>query len=193
MRSDDGPEDVTVRPLDVQVVVKDERAIVSVGGEVDMATTPRLRQALDEVQTRSERSAASLTVVVDLSDVTFMDANGLGLLVAAARRARHDGGELVLRDPTRRTLRLLELTSLLDVFRVERLHAVPEPDEPRPLSRIGPSDAVVADRELDGRLLYLDVNARHRRLRVLRSVGERLRHDAVRGNVDPLWQPPVGA
>ncbi|MEY2406858.1 MAG: hypothetical protein QOG39_1774, partial [Acidimicrobiaceae bacterium] len=67
------------------------------------------------------------------------------------------------------------------------------PDEPRPLSRIGPSDAVVADRELDGRLLYLDVNARHRRDRVLRSVDERLRHDAVRGNLDPLWQPPVGA
>src|SRR3979411_2270815 len=117
MRSDVGPEDVTVRSLDVTVVVKDGRAIVSGGGEVDRATTPRLRQALDEVQTHGERSAASLTVVVDLSDVTFMDANGLGLLVAAARRALHDGGELVLRDPTRRPLRLLELTSLLHDFR----------------------------------------------------------------------------
>jgi anti-anti-sigma factor len=88
--------------------------VVPVDGELDIATVPALRQMLIDSQTIGR------TVVVDLSDVTFIDASGLGELVGALKRARAKRGDLVLRDPARGVVRMLELASLATVFRVER-------------------------------------------------------------------------
>ena len=54
---------------------------------------------------------------VDMSAVTFMDASGIGVLLAARQRAVDDGGSLTLRAPSwavRRLTRVLGLDELLD-------------------------------------------------------------------------------
>lgn len=104
--------------LAVEVAVTDRSTVVSVRGEVDVATAPIVRGALTEVEAR-RRGLGTPSVVVDLSGVTFIDACGLGVLVGAARSARGAGHALALRDPSPQVLRLLEMTRLLDVFRVE--------------------------------------------------------------------------
>jgi anti-anti-sigma factor len=87
---------------------------VRVSGDVDILTVPDLRLALHEVTMPGCRDA----VVVDLADVTFLDATGLGVLVGAHRRAGRAGIALELRDPTPRMLRLLAMTRLDRVLRV---------------------------------------------------------------------------
>jgi anti-sigma B factor antagonist len=104
----------------VDVASAEGGTVVKTCGELDVATAPLLREALMKAQSALLRRGPDHSLVVDLSGVTFADASALGVLAGAARRARRVGGEVVLRDPTRMTVRLLEITGLLRTFRVER-------------------------------------------------------------------------
>jgi len=92
--------------------------VVSVVGEIDVATAPLLRERL-----RDRMDAGSSTVVVDLLDVTFLDSTALGVLVGAVKRCHEAGGELRLVVDQPRILKLFEITGLTDVFSI---HSTPE-------------------------------------------------------------------
>ncbi len=79
--------DLTCRPYEHRGV-----GVLAVGGEIDLATAPRLREHVVRLVTEH----AGRPVVVDLTGVTFCDSLGLGVLVGAQRRARSLGGELRL-------------------------------------------------------------------------------------------------
>ncbi|GAA2974147.1 hypothetical protein GCM10010519_06690 [Streptomyces lactacystinicus] len=80
--------------------------VVRADGEIDLGTAPSLRRALTAAL-KSHRE-----VVLDLSEVTFMDCAGLGVLVQAHNQADRCGGRLALRGAGRCVLRLLKLTGL---------------------------------------------------------------------------------
>jgi anti-sigma B factor antagonist len=86
---------------------------VRVRGELDIATAPLLRSALDGVYAR--RPAR---VEVDLSGVTFLDASSLGTLIAARRRLAAQRAVLVLVDPSPIVRRVLDITGLDRVVEV---------------------------------------------------------------------------
>lgn len=104
----------------VTVASEDGRAVVRVCGEVDLATAPQLKRALDQALAVSRRDARGHPVVVEVSGVTFLDACGLGVLAGAAMRARRRGSALILRDASRRIMQVLEITRLVPVFGLER-------------------------------------------------------------------------
>jgi anti-sigma B factor antagonist len=99
--------------LSVQVDVEPESpetadwTVVRVGGELDIATTPRLREQL--VAAIAERGA---NVVLDLSGVAFLDSTGLGVLVGVLKRARTLGGDLRLAGAQPAVRRVFEITAL---------------------------------------------------------------------------------
>ena len=81
--------------------------LVCVHGELDLATAQGLRQVLLDATT-----GGSVDLVVDEAGVPFVDATGLGALLAAAKSVRAGGGDLRLASPSRMLrlmLRLLEL------------------------------------------------------------------------------------
>ncbi|GLW72680.1 hypothetical protein Kpho02_49790 [Kitasatospora phosalacinea] len=92
---------------------------VRVRGEVDADTAPRTHREL------TRALAEHREVVLDLSEVTFMDCAGLRVLLAAGELADRTGARLVLRGAGRPVARLLELTGL-DLAGLER------PGGPRP-------------------------------------------------------------
>jgi anti-sigma B factor antagonist len=57
-------------------------------------------------------------VVVDLTGVEFCDSTGMNVLLAALRRARERGGELVLAAPRPAVRKILQVTGLESVFTV---------------------------------------------------------------------------
>ena len=59
----------------------DGRAIVAVGGEIDVYTAPKLRDCITELV-----GAGTYDIVIDLEAVEFLDSTGLGVLVEASRR-----------------------------------------------------------------------------------------------------------
>jgi anti-sigma B factor antagonist len=87
--------------------------MIAVEGDIDLATAPRLARHL--------RQALCLPidrVTVDLSDVDFMDSQGLHVLNDARLAAGARGVELVLLSPSCSVRRLLEVTASTELFEV---------------------------------------------------------------------------
>jgi anti-anti-sigma factor len=76
-------------------------------GELDLAAAGAVQDAL----TRAETSDAS-AIVVDLSELTFIDSTGIRLLFSAAARSRADADRLVLRRGGAAVQRVFQLTAL---------------------------------------------------------------------------------
>ena len=89
--------------------------VVSVAGELDIATAGRLS---DELERTADRGARR--VIVDLVGLTFIDSVALGVLTEEARRLRADGGTCVVVSQDPRILRVFEITGLDRIFRIER-------------------------------------------------------------------------
>lgn len=87
-------------------------AVVWARGELDLAAAGILRRTLVE-------AAAHGRVVLDLTDVAFVDGSALGAIVAARKEAGDDA-EIVLRHPKAVVSRVLRLTALDESFPVER-------------------------------------------------------------------------
>lgn len=104
------PIAVTVTPLNKVHPFRPLDLVLRVAGEVDLEVTPALRARLARAAAVSPRS-----VVVDLSEVTFISCAGLRALY----EARGELGErLWLRAPSRPVTRLLELIGVQGDFRI---------------------------------------------------------------------------
>ena len=79
---------------------------VTLRGELDMASVGDLAEWLVSVSGSS--------VVVDLSDLTFMDSSGITALVVAKVAMENNGDQLILRRPRPNVRRILEVTGLGD-------------------------------------------------------------------------------
>ena len=89
-----------------------EDGAMVVTGDVDIAGGPILEAALLQ-RGRDDR------LVIDLGGVSFMDSSGLRNLLAASRRAKQRGADLVLRNVGPVVWRLLEITRTAGQFAVE--------------------------------------------------------------------------
>jgi anti-sigma B factor antagonist len=85
--------------------------VLEVAGELDLAVAPWLRDQLDALFVGGASS-----LVIDMTDATFLDSTALGVLVAALNRCDELGGEvhLVVTEP--QVLRVLRITGLTDAF-----------------------------------------------------------------------------
>lgn len=91
--------------------------VVSASGELDMTTSPQLRQALGEALDE----AGGAVVIVDVTSVTFVGSPGLAALFEAAINAKQRGGPLrIVVDHTRpavvRPLQVSGLEAVLTLY-----------------------------------------------------------------------------
>ena len=102
------------RSLRIEVANTTSPTTVVLTGEIDIATAGRVRDALIAISRGGEKK-----VVVDMTNVTFMDSTGLAALVGPLKRFRSMNGQIVLRSPTGSVRKVLELTGLTRVFAIE--------------------------------------------------------------------------
>lgn len=88
-----------------------DHAVLEVAGEIDMVTSPALRERL----TALAQVDCGL-VVLDLTDVGFFDSSGLNAVVAGHRVIRHHGGDLRIVCTSRRVIKVFEIAGLTRVF-----------------------------------------------------------------------------
>jgi anti-sigma B factor antagonist len=81
--------------------------VLEVSGEIDVYTAPTLRQHL-----RESSGSDAPRVVVDLSQVKFLDSTGLGVLVGAMGRIREADGTMRLVVTSDHILKVLRITGL---------------------------------------------------------------------------------
>lgn len=95
--------------MDLRTEVSDVAGwrVVSVYGEIDVATAPSLREVLIGLV-----GEGATDLVLDLDGVDFLDSTGLGTIISALKRARTHGGDLRLVCTQPRITRLFEITGL---------------------------------------------------------------------------------
>jgi anti-sigma B factor antagonist len=81
--------------------------VVDIYGELDVATTPELREVLVGLV-----GDGATRLILDLDGVDFIDSTGLGTIISALKRARTHGGDLRLVCTQARITRLFEITGL---------------------------------------------------------------------------------
>ena len=103
----------------LHVHVAPSGAIVA-SGDIDVAGGPILDAVIIEQEQALDGTAA---IVIDLTDVTFIDSSGLRSLLGASRRADERSAQVVLRSPSPAVQRLLEITGTSTQFRVDEATA----------------------------------------------------------------------
>jgi anti-anti-sigma factor len=85
---------------------------VALRGELDIADASDVAEALIAAVSREPR------VIVDLSELTFIDASGVSALLLAREQARNAGGDLYLCAPQSQALKVLGVLRHVDAFSV---------------------------------------------------------------------------
>ncbi len=99
--------------------VQGEWAVLRVSGELDLVTSPVLRQRVHDAVAEGRRS-----LVLDLSEVFFCDSSGVGVLIATRRLLRSCRGRLRLILPARGALDGSHVNRVLGALGVRRLFDV---------------------------------------------------------------------
>ncbi len=102
------------RHFSIESTVVDNQVVLRLKGELDAGTAGLLAEAAEKPSARAVGN-----IVLDLSSLDFVDSSGLHQFVAVLRRQRQVGGNVILRSPTKHTLRVLEIVGLTQVFTVE--------------------------------------------------------------------------
>ena len=84
-----GQPPVPLPLFEIDVATEDGTVVIRVKGELDLYERPRLERALKKAEASQARR-----VVLDLEELTFIDAAGIYALVAASRRSRGNGNRL---------------------------------------------------------------------------------------------------
>jgi anti-sigma B factor antagonist len=91
-----------------------DHPVVVLSGELDLASAPELQRGLDVLLARPVTA-----ITLDVAELTFIDSSGLGALCRIHEVAHEHGGVLVLRSVPPHARRVLEITGLTGLFRLE--------------------------------------------------------------------------
>jgi anti-sigma B factor antagonist len=83
--------------------------VLALSGELDVVSAPELELCLNEVM-----AEAHARVVLDLSELAFVDSAGVSVLIKAKQDAESNGRTLVLGQPTEQVHRVFALVGLAD-------------------------------------------------------------------------------
>jgi len=126
-----GPRHGKVRLVELNVSSRfhDDHTIVTICGEIDLYTAPRLHGELAGLLAEGMPPR----IVIDMSGVEFCDSTGMNVLLSCLRRARERGGELEIAAPKPAVRKILQVTGLDSVF------TLVEVADPRGISRPKPT------------------------------------------------------
>ncbi|HZG70350.1 MAG TPA: anti-sigma factor antagonist [Chondromyces sp.] len=99
--------------MNIDIKELEQQVNVKLAGEIDAYTAPKLRETLFPY---TERKGAS--VVIDLTDVEYMDSTGLGVFVGLFKSLNANEGSLKLVGLSERLKRLFDITGLADIMNI---------------------------------------------------------------------------
>jgi len=99
--------------LQIDVTQRHGYTILSPQGEIDFATGPQLKDAINE-----RLIAGDVNLVMDLQAVDFIESTGLGALIGGRRRAHALKGSLRLVCTEEQLLKIFRITGLDKVFAI---------------------------------------------------------------------------
>jgi anti-sigma B factor antagonist len=92
--------------------------VVSLRGELDLASAPELQRRLLELLSRPVDG-----LTLDLADLTFLDSSGLGALYRTRQAAGEQGVSLRLQEVPAHVMRVLDVTAMAQLFDLDARRA----------------------------------------------------------------------
>lgn len=96
--------------------IKDGILEIKLLGEIDHHSAVEVRSDIDELifLLRPHKT------VLDLSQISFMDSSGLGLIMGRYSLMKELGGSLALRAPTQAVMKILSLAGMERIIKIEK-------------------------------------------------------------------------
>jgi len=110
--------------MDISERVEDGIPVIAISGDVDLASSPKLREHL-----KSKTSEKCPKLLLDFSDVSYIDSSGLATLIEYFQAAQSYGGKLAIANLSPRVRNVFEIVRLEQIF---SLH----PDVPSAVSAL---------------------------------------------------------
>jgi anti-sigma B factor antagonist len=96
--------------MELEIQTQGEHTIILPRGEIDFHSSPRLREQMLSVLDSGR------DLLVDMSEVSFIDSSAIASLVEGLQHARNKGRELALASIQETPMKVLQLTRLDSVF-----------------------------------------------------------------------------
>jgi anti-sigma B factor antagonist len=90
-----------------------ETRVLNVAGEIDVYTSSQLKEQVLNTIADGVRH-----LVLNLSQVEYLDSTGLGVLISALKHLRESQGNLIIVGPSSRITRIFEITGLYKIFTI---------------------------------------------------------------------------
>lgn len=107
--------------ISIDVTENKDEYLVTVKGELDVYTAPELKQVFEPIAATGEHN-----LVVDLSELNYMDSTGLGIFVGTLKDLNKHNKELHVLGVNDRIMKLFEITGLRDLMYVNKNSEVEE-------------------------------------------------------------------
>ena len=99
--------------LEIHESVRENIGILTLQGRLTVGESNSVREKINEVAEKGH-----INVILDLTQVEYVDSTGLGTLVICYTSLKRQGGALKLVNPNKRNVELLLLTKLHTIFQV---------------------------------------------------------------------------
>jgi anti-sigma B factor antagonist len=99
--------------LDVETTRRGDASVLTLRGEIDVYTAPRLRQSIVDLV-----DAGAPHIVIDMTGVDFLDSTGLGVLVEGLKRVHGREGMLSIVATQEKILKIFDITGLNKAFAI---------------------------------------------------------------------------
>ncbi len=90
-----------------------EIRVIEISGALKILNAPELKEVIDEC-----KRSGKLQLVVDMSNLTYVDSSGLGMLINSGRELRGEGGNILLACVPENIHDMLRVAGLLQFFQV---------------------------------------------------------------------------
>lgn len=102
--------------MDLTVWNEKDRLFIKVCGEIDHHAVTDARVHIDELIIKNRPKA----LVMDLSEIDFMDSSGLGFVLGRLRKMNDLGGDLLVLNPARRVEEMLKMAGADKFLKIAR-------------------------------------------------------------------------
>lgn len=93
--------------------IQDKAHVVEVQGEIDVYTSPRVKEMINELIEQGK-----FHLIIDLEGVRYIDSTGLGVLIGALKRVREHEGRILLICTNPQIKKIFNITGLVKIFEI---------------------------------------------------------------------------
>lgn len=98
--------------MDTMFYLKEDTLVACLSGEIDHHVAAKLRGDIDE----QLRIYAVKNLILDFSDVSFMDSSGIGVVLGRYKKLAADGGAVTIQNADRLIRQILDMSGIFSLM-----------------------------------------------------------------------------